>query len=407
VTVLALMTKYVPWGDLEDIISELQETTVDDGALPNLFVCVPNLERMSSGSKLNPATVSIYDAAISDGPILGAAAAFLKGLPFEAVVVVDEVGQITQFPFEWNDQLNLEHIESFIAEGQPRSAIKVARPVRRFLQARRGTFSSGLAEGLQGVILVCEYFDKCRTPVFADPGAVLWRRGIDTDIASFLNMQLDACEVILKSKHDLAEDVRPHKSFIGEGASLATVAFRRHGPKFDIFVWLSVYLLRLSHQRLSNNDTAEALALGVRALESYATYFLAESGFMYFESGAFHLRQSAERVRGTGVLWDEMVNRLWPATGEALSAEIAACREAIQLRNRGLFGHGVQKLTRETLSPYLAAMRRTLRGIELDSIDRGARWTALWQRSEPVVTSPVHRIIRKLLDEQLRFGCAA
>lgn len=391
--------------DLEDVLLMVIDDLVEGGGkdTEEVVVSYGNLPTGWAANGLST-RVLLFDVPLADAELLRASAAFALGEVFRLEVSVDESWKLVYRTARHSDELNLDRTESLLSNGFPRPALELAGATRRYLQEQRRPFPASLADGIRRHMLLSDCVERCRTPTFPDEGDVLCKRGIDTDLAFFLATHSDNLRNLVKEQPDFVASLDGQIKFLNEGANLIKVAFKAASPQYAVFVWLSIYLLRLSYLRYSINDTAEGMALLARSLECYSTYYLAEARVIRFESGAFVWNAGDKKVLGTGQLWAELLNRIDTSTAAALSPAIAAVEAMIKLRNRSIYGHGVQKVTKQVFESYYSNVRQILERLEADDPMREARWTRLWQLSTPSSLSVLRAIVSKALEEFQRHG---
>lgn len=386
--------------DLEDVLSMAIEKEVVGGLLSGTRV-VASYGRLPSGwvAKTLPHHVKLFNVPLADAELLRASTAFALGEAFNQEISVDEHLDSASRSVASRDELNLARTEMLLSSGFPRPASELAGATRRYLQDLARPFPASLAESIGWYMLLSDYVERTRTPIFHEDGNVLCKRGIDTDIAVLVKAHQDDFRQLLQQQPVFGPSLDGQIKFLGEGANLLKVAFKNNNPQYSLFVWLAIYFLRVSYLRYSVNDTAEAIALLVRSLECYATYFLAEDGAIRFESGSFVWNADDSRVLGSGDLWGRLSGRIDSSLVTALASEISAVEEVIKLRNRSLYGHGVQKIAKKAFEFYYSGVRRLLENLEDGDEHTRARWEKLWALSVPPCLTLLKTLIRKALGE--------
>ncbi|WP_250537623.1 MULTISPECIES: hypothetical protein [unclassified Caballeronia] len=384
--------------DVEDVIlmamgswQSAEETTTEE-----VVVSCGNLPADWTATRL-PAAVRLYDVPNIDASLLRACTAFWLGETHRLHVIVDADWNVVHKEEARHDELNFYLAEQLLANGFLLPASAVAGATRRHLQTQPRPFPASLAESIKWSMLLGECMERCRTPVFPGTGDILCKRGIDTDLKFFLKAQVDSLADLVREQPDFKPLLAAQLKFMIEGTNLVNVAFRATRPQYAIFAWLSIFLLRISYLRHSINDTAEALALLVRSIECYSTYYLAEAGIIRFDFGSFFWTANNVKVIGAGELWNEVLNRIDDSTKSALSVAISATETVIRLRNRGFYGHGVQKLPKQVFASYYSDVRRVLEAFEETDSASHARWTVLWDLSQPPSLSVLRPLIAKAL----------
>lgn len=391
--------------DAQDIAIDLLESIGSEtDPCDRLIVCTEAVTSSMSFTKLSHDRIAVHEASLKDSHILCACLEFVHGKPIDKRLLVDEMGDHLPSPKPLKDELGLRQIESLLDSGQTKLASALAGALRKELQTRGSLLCARLAEALGQLMLFADVRDRCQSPTFPEDGAVLRRRGIDVDAKQFLNLCDEVLNSFQRSCPVLFSAVAQESAFINEGRELAAVAFRSSRQRFDFFVWLSVYFLRAANLRLNRHENAEALSLSVRALECYATFYLTLAPEIYLDGGAFYWCNTDKKLTGTGELLARMEARLGETSRNTFSRELELCKEAIELRNRSLFGHGVQKMKTDHLATYPSAVRRLIAGIE--GLDDAAdmRWKSLWGKSLPTASKVLANLISGVLATSLKFG---
>jgi hypothetical protein len=405
VTVFAAIAGVVPSSDVADICQELFHKHVHDGEGEVKLVVSAEVELNKSDFECLPSDrFSIFRCSVSDADHLYAAIAYAMAPVVPVKMLINEVGYPLPSPRPSIDSLSLSRIESLLDSGRARLAGAMAASTRKGLQTSGSLLNASLAEALRQFSLVSELVEELRTPTFKESGGVLARRGYDTDLLQLVTACNTAIQAFEKACPEVASFISHTKEFFRTGRSLADVAFRRSNPRYEFLVWLASYFLRLANLRLGIGDVSEALQLSVRGLETYSLYHTTAQGVVELDGGAFRWARDGKKVSGVGELFSELQNKLPTRFLLANQGHIDQCREAIDLRNRSTFGHGVQRLQSSEASRYVSTIRRLIQAIEQDEVSGGERWARLNNGECLSVRGVLKPLIKRALENSLVLG---
>ena len=392
-------------ADVNDVLLMVIEALAERGgaSIENIVALHGNLSNGWVAESLS-AHVLLFDAPSSDAALLRSVTSFLSARPFLFDISVDQNLEITFHPIRNADEFNLERTERLLANGFPKPASELAGATRRYLQDHARALPAAIADSLRCHMLLSDCIERCRTPIFPDAGAVLCKRGIDTDLNFFLKTYLENLQNLVTEHPNFATALSEQIQFTKEGINLLKVAFRTSSPQYAIFSWLSIYLLRLAYHRYSINDTAEAIALLTRSVECYSTYYLAEANIIRFDSGSFVWNTNDEKVLGTGPLLGELLKRVDSSSSTALFNSISTTEAMVKIRNRSIYGHGVQKVTKQVFENYYSGVRQMLEIMESTDPLSKARWSKLWQLSTPPDLGVLRTLVGTSLEKFQRHG---
>lgn len=147
----------------------------------------------------------------------------------------------------------------------------------------------------------------------------------------------------------------------------------------QLFIWFTVYFLRLSQNYLRGRDSAAALAALARAMETYFQALLIEDGRADFgESGQFLVEGAP--IEGLAALWRAVCKELGTSLVQDFDGDT---RAVIRLRNKCALAHGVQRPAQKIVGESIGLIERLVSTIENKAPDRKALFSGLWRSSDP------------------------
>lgn len=336
-------------------------------------------EAVRNDGRMSP--VRFFQVKESDRRLFGGVFASVTDNAYRQTFTLDDKLVIRTDNYLESIRDTLFNTATLLRRGQPVATLALLNSLRSELRTQGGAVSATIHATLLGSVKAAEFISAYRNAEFNGSLDLLSRRGLAKDLEHFLNVAESKYEE-LKSFPLLYGHFGEYAKMLSRGKQLLKVANSSGWAKNDPLIWLSATFLRNAARSSDAQCGAQCIALSVRALESYCLHLLIESGSIEFDGDTAAWRGSGVRVSGTGPLWKEVGSR-------GLSASIPApiidgCDVAIRLRNRGLFGHGVQNISASLANTALKPVKDFIEAMEARSMPTAARWRTLWDLSQPV-----------------------
>lgn len=281
-------------------------------------------------------------------------------------------------------------ISDALSKSQPNRAMSALGMLRSALKSYPGTLSAAAYQRAGQCKVLIDAFLSCHQASLPDGTLTARSRLKPIETWNELFPLLDTANAItaIASWSEGAQDLQRFASFVHGGrlAFESDVKAMQKGqyPTLTVMLWLAAYLVRTSEHHLVLEDGAAAVAISVCALEVYVDFRLFELNLLAFDSLAKALQRTSaaealfEKYRrdghGQGIKAALMILSNF---GSSVALATSEVEEVIQLRNRCIFTHGVQRLSVNDATVAVARVKAFIKLAEsrLATVDK--RWTNL------------------------------